>query len=92
MKNYKEVINDFANGLNEVTMASNARNENGDKLFSYNTCIAQKKDDDTYILNKTQYTVTTKKHQNLVAELLAGKTILNATNVPDDVNDLTSYC
>lgn len=92
MKTYKEVIKDFANGVKEVTMASNVTNKGGERLFSYNTCIAQKVDEGTYILNKSKYTVTTKKHQNLVAELLNGETIIEVADVPDDTRDLTQFC
>ena len=92
MKTYKEVIEDFANGVKEVTRASNVTNKNGEKLFSYDTCIAQKVDETTCILNKSKYTVTTKKHQNLVAELLNNETIIEVTDVPDDTRDLTQFC
>ena len=92
MKTYKEVIEDFANGVSDVTKSSNVTNKNGEKLFSYDTCIAQRVNENTHILNKSKYTVTTKKHQNLVAELLNGETIIEVTNVPDDTRDLTQFC
>ena len=92
MKSYKEIISNFADGVNDITMVSNVTNKRGEKLFSYDTCIAQKVNEGTYILNKTGYTVTTKKHQNLVAELLAGKRIIEVTDVPDDTRDLTQFC
>lgn len=41
----------------------------GDKLFSYNTCIAEKYKErglDRCVINETTYSVTTTKHHNLL--------------------------
>ena len=58
MKN-KQVCEEFFN--HREACGSNLRST-GDKLFSYNTCIAQW-DDNYLLLNETKYSTTTSKHQ-----------------------------
>lgn len=41
--------------------------EFGDDAYSYATCIRTRRDDGTWILNVTHYSVTTSRHQNMAA-------------------------
>ena len=60
-------------------------NQFGDKLYSYETCIAQKTDSGI-IKNITHYSSSTSKHQGLI-----DKFTFYATNVPRNCKDLIKY-
>lgn len=68
MKNI-DVINAFLNNDDETAYMSTAHvSFRGNRLWSYNTVIAEKQksasgDWDILLLNKTKYSVTTSKHQ-----------------------------
>lgn len=81
MKN-KEVCKEFirrrvASGSNLVST--------GDKLFSYNTCIAQF-NGHALILNETKYSVTTSKHQSYLRKTVTDSGIWATTYLVDNVN------
>lgn len=57
----------------------------GDKLFSYNTCIAQF-NGHALILNETKYSVTTSKHQNYLRNAVTNSGIWATTYLTDNVN------
>lgn len=63
-----QVIRAFAFG-NKAR--SGSLTSTGDKLFSYNTVIAEFKDDTLYI-NVTKYSVTTSKHQHQLRREIEG--------------------
>lgn len=83
MKNI-DVIRKF---LREECAAGSNLNSCGDKLFSYNTCIAQWVDDLLYI-NMTQYSSTTSKHRNMIFSIYPVKTYVQVVNVPINSHNL----
>ena len=62
-------IKSFINGESKGSSKDNLHTD-GNKLYSYNTCIAVKNSDGTYTLNNTKYSATTNKQQKEVEELL----------------------
>lgn len=87
MKSNMQIIEDFINGVNEITNGYSLTQLNGEKLFSYGTCIAQRIDNG-YICNTTKYSVTTSKWQNKVfAKINKDKTIY-LENIPIGTTDL----
>lgn len=86
MKNI-EVIKAFLN-LSE----GNSHNKNlisiGDRLFSYNTCIAEWTDD-YLLINVTKYSQSTSRIQNmLLREARTGLEIIKVDNVPINIQRL----
>lgn len=63
MMNNKNVIIAF---LNKEYAKSLSLFSKGNKLFSYNTCIAEWLTSDTILLNINKYSVTTSKHLTLL--------------------------
>lgn len=63
MMSNKNVILAF---LNEEQAKSLSLFSTGDKLFSYNTCIAEWLTSDTILININKYSVTTSKHLTLL--------------------------
>lgn len=82
MKNI-DVVNKFLRC--ECASGSNL-NSSGDRLFSYNTCIAQWLDDILY-LNMTQYSPTSSKHRNMIVNKYQG-CIVRILNVPINSHSL----
>jgi hypothetical protein len=64
-----ELARAFVNGATKGKAAS--LSIEGDRLFSYDTIIAQRTPNLTY-LNVTKYSVTTSKHQTRLKRLLPG--------------------
>lgn len=63
-------------------------------LFSYNTAIAELMDDNTtLIINKTKYSTTTSRHQNLLNKALRFKNyhIVYVDNIDRGTQSLRSY-
>lgn len=85
MKNI-DVIIKFLNRTKASSSNGNLRST-GDKLFSYNTCIAQWVDDLLYI-NMTQYSPTTSKHRNMIFSIYPVKTYTQVVNVPINSHNL----
>lgn len=83
MKNI-DVIRKFL--LKECASGNNL-NSCGDRLFSYDTCIAQWVDDLLYI-NMTQYSSTTAKHRNMIFSSYPVKTYVQVVNVPINSHNL----
>ena len=54
-------VNGTKNGAHSLSMSIS---DNGDRLYSYGTVIAQKLPSGAIILNDTKYSVTTSKHQS----------------------------
>lgn len=73
----KDVIEGFIRGevCNTLHLFST-----GDRLLSYNTCIAEVVGEILYI-NKTRYSVTTSKHLELLLRRLDNRKIKIVTNV-----------
>ena len=81
MKN-KEVCNEFIH--RRVASGSNLVST-GDKLFSYNTCIAQF-NGHALILNETKYSVTTSKHQHYLRIAITNSGIWSTTCIIDNID------
>lgn len=82
----QDVINAFANGK----IAKNRNmHSTGNKLFSYTTCIAQRFEDGTIVVNSTKYSVSTSKVQTYTRYTL--KTYKEVTNVPIYTYDLGRF-
>ena len=74
----KEVISKFVN-FAESAATTNVRST-GDKLFNYNTCIAQRHEG-KIIVNVTRYSVTTSKMQYYLRRELSGYDVTEVTGV-----------
>lgn len=59
------------------------------KLYSYDTCIAQKVNDKVY-LNCTKYSMTTSHHQGLVRRV-CNPILIPCTTIPIGINNLNKY-
>lgn len=66
MISHKELINAFINGK---TAHNNSMHTDGTKLYSYETCIAQKTSNGI-IFNSCKYSVTTSKQQSYTRDIL----------------------
>lgn len=84
----QEVISKFVN-FAESAAAANVRSI-GDKLFNYETCIAQRHEGKV-IVNVTRYSVTTSKMQNYLRGEMANKDVIEVTNVPQGTCNLVPY-
>lgn len=84
----QEVISKFVN-FAESAATANVRS-NGDKLFNYGTCIAQRHEG-KIIVNVTRYSVTTSKMQNYLRRELSGYDVIKVTNVPIGTCNLVPY-
>lgn len=87
MKNV-DVIKGFVNG--GKVGKGNSVFSIGDKLFSYNTIIAERIDGKVYV-NPTRYSVTTSKAQGYLRYYLNGCGIEVEACVPIGTQSLTSY-
>lgn len=87
MKNI-DVIDLFNKGL---TGSSENLESTGDRLYSYSTCIAQRKDDGIVYINNTKYSTTTSKHQNLVLRICTPHVVLRCTSIPRGIVKLNKY-
>ena len=88
MKN-EDVIVNYASGYS--SSAGNVRGE-GNKLYSYNTCIAQRMGPDI-IINMTYYSNTTSRHRNMLLKYLTRyiPKKIYIDNVPIGTQDLREY-
>ena len=75
----QEVISKFVN-FAESAATANVRSI-GNKLFNYETCIAQRHEG-KIIVNATRYSVTTSKIQNYLRRELSGYDVIEVTSVP----------
>lgn len=75
-----EVIKQF---LNKSSGNSDSGNliSTGDRLFSYNTCIAEWLENNDCAVNLTKYSSTTSRHQNLLRRKIIYSSI-QLVNVP----------
>lgn len=87
MKN-QEVISKFVN-FAESAATANVRST-GDKLFNYETCIAQHHGG-KIIVNVTRYSSTTSKIQCYVRRELSVYDVIEVTSVPIGTCDLVPY-
>lgn len=93
MKN-SDICKVFVNGTkNNAKTLSMRINYDGSKLFSYNTCIAQKLSNGAIIVNNTKYSRTTSKHQSYLRRAIPTelKTYITDKQVPVNTYDLKSY-
>ena len=84
----QEVISKFVN-FAESAATANVRS-NGDKLFNYGTCIAQRHEG-KYLLNVTRYSITTSKIQCYVRRELSDHDVIEVTSVPRGTRNLVPY-
>ena len=84
----QEVISKFVN-FAESAATANVRST-GDKLFNYETCIAQRHEG-KIIVNVTRYSVTTSKMQNYLLCELSGYDVIEVTSVPRGTCNLVPY-
>ena len=84
----QEVISKFVH-FAESAATANVRS-NGDKLFNYATCIAQRHEG-KIIVNNTRYSVTTSKMQCYVRRELSGYDVIEVTGVPRGTCNLVPY-
>ena len=83
-----EVISKFVNCA-ESAATANVRST-GDKLFNYETCIAQRHEG-KIIVNVTRYSMTTSKLQNNLRCELSGYDVTEVTGVPRGTCNLVPY-
>lgn len=86
-------VNGTKNGAHSLSMSIS---DNGDRLYSYDTVIAQKLQNGAIILNDTKYSVTTSKHQSEIryAIRMSAKTLKiyhTDKNVPRGTYNITHY-
>lgn len=84
----QEVIGKFVN-FAESAATANVRST-GDKLFNYETCIAQRHEG-KIIVNVTRYSMTTSKMQNYVRRELSDYYVIEVTGVPKGTCNLLPY-
>ena len=84
----QEVISKFVN-FAESAATANVRSTS-DKLFNYETCIAQRHEG-KIIVNVTRYSVTTSKIQNYLRSELSNKAVIEVTSVPIGTRNLVPY-
>lgn len=84
----QEVISKFVH-FAESAATANVRS-NGDKLFNYGTCIAQRHEG-KIIVNATRYSVTTSKMQGYLRAEVSNKVVITVTNVPIGTCNLVPY-
>ena len=84
----QEVISKFVH-FAESAATANVRS-NGDKLFNYGTCIAQRHEG-KIIVNVTRYSITTSKIQGYVRYELSGYDVIEVTSVPMGTRNLVPY-
>ena len=85
---HQEVISKFVN-FAEAAATANVFST-GDKLFNYETCIAQRHGG-KIIVNVTRYSITTSKMQNYLRRELSGYDVIEVTSVPRGTCDLVPY-
>lgn len=86
-------VNGTKNGAHSLSMSIS---DNGDRLYSYGTVMAQKLQNGAIILNDSKYSVTTSKHQGEIrtAIRMYAKTLKiyhTDKNVPIDTYNITRY-
>ena len=84
----KEGISKFVN-FAESAATANVRST-GDKLFNYETCIAQRHEG-KIIVYVTRYSMTTSKLQNNLRCELSGYDVTEVTGVPRGTCNLVPY-
>ena len=84
----QEVISKFVN-FAESAATANVRST-GDKLFNYETCIAQRHEG-KIIVNVTRYSATASKMQNYLRRELSNKVVITVTSVPMGTCNLVPY-
>ncbi len=86
-------VNGTKNGAHSLSMSIS---DNGDRLYSYGTVIAQKLQNGAIVLNDTKYSMTTSHHQSHIryAVSVYAKTLKiyhTDKNVPRGTYDITRY-
>lgn len=84
-------VNNVANIANKKGNSMSVSYD-GNRLFSYGTCIGERTTDGRFIINVTKYSVTTSKHQSYLRYALCGcKVVETAKRVPIGTQYLTKY-
>lgn len=93
MKN-QDVIKEFAQGVSKLIYGYSVRvsGYKYDKLYSYDTAIAQRLPNGKYVVNSTRYSVTTSKAQSYARYYIPSeKQVHTDINVPFGADDLTKF-
>ena len=86
--NNQSVINAFA--LGQIGRSSNGNlYSTGDKLINYHTCIAQRLQDGTIVVNSSKYSVSTSKLQTWTRSTI--RIYKEVVNVPINTLDLRRF-
>ena len=86
--NNQQVINAFAKGKTGRSSNGNLYST-GDKLINYCTCIAQRLQDGTIVVNSTKYSISTQKLQTWTRKTI--KNYKEVTNIPINTYDLGRF-
>lgn len=84
----QDVIKKFVNYAEEAETLH--VRSNGDKLFNYGTCLAQRYNG-KIIVNVTRYSVTTSKIQSSLKHELSGYQVIEVSGVPLGTVNLFPY-
>lgn len=85
-----EVMNEFVNGSCDKCSGGSVSLD-GNCLYSFNTCIAQRMDNGMFLLNNVKYTITTTRHESMVKKLIPSDKIIMVDNAPSGAKDLISF-
>lgn len=88
MKN-KEVVDNFIS--RNIAKSANLIST-GDRLISYNTCIAEWYTSQILLINETYYSNTTSRHLNILKRRLPSYIrCLTVSNIDRNINKIESY-
>ena len=92
----KEICEMFVNNENGKYNGKKSNSmwisKDGDKIFSYGTCLAQRLSNGTIVVNTTKYSVTTSKQQGYLNYALRWESTIPLTkDVPMWEKDLRMY-
>lgn len=85
----EQVLIEFVNGATKGSNSGKNLRIEGDRLVNYGTCLCQRVNDSSFILNDTKYSSTTSTHQNKLRRMLPR--FEEVTNIPMGTNDLLEY-
>lgn len=90
MRKNVDVVKSFMNGLENESHTYNLWS-NGEKLFSYNTCIAQWIDDKLIISTRGYSSTTRGKHQSHLKRMADLESALYVEDILENTSDLSDF-
>lgn len=75
-----EFVNNVAN-INGKRGNNMSISWDGTRLYSYGTCIGERLSDGSFILNVTDYSVTTSKHRYYLRRALVGRNVVETSEI-----------